>query len=223
MHVFPGIKRGTTFISEIGFLYKDSEIFIDAHARTNASYFSKQWSMLVDDVEIAENGYVSTKDGLTVHRSARGARITVPGELDVNVTIVAPSYGPRGSGANSVLSYPFHLSVKSLKAIAVPRSQTYQETKQTYKKLHDARGKHGHKASEALVDGNMEDYLTSDILTPDCKYTQFEGRKNIVKRIHRVLMSTAGVIFSSDAGQEEIVDSCTGFGHELDCKMDLDF
>ncbi|PTQ45276.1 hypothetical protein MARPO_0015s0083 [Marchantia polymorpha] len=101
--------------------------------------------------------------------------------------------------------------------------QTYQETKQTYKKLHDARGKHGHKASEALVDGNMEDYLTSDILTPDCKYTQFEGRKNIVKRIHRVLMSTAGVIFSSDAGQEEIVDSCTGFGHELDCKMDLDF
>ncbi|KAL3700882.1 hypothetical protein R1sor_018904 [Riccia sorocarpa] len=97
--------------------------------------------------------------------------------------------------------------------------QTYQETKHTYKKLHDARGKHGHRASEVLVDGKMEDYLTSDILAPDCKYTQFEGRKNVVQRIHRLLMSRAGVIFSSDIAREEISEVCTGFGHELDCGM----
>ncbi|KAL2643293.1 hypothetical protein R1flu_010880 [Riccia fluitans] len=219
MHVFTGIKRGTTFISEIGFLYKVTEIYIDAHAHANASSFAKQWSMLVNNVEVEENRDLTAADGLTIHRSARGARIMAPGQLDVNVTIVAPSYGSRGSGANSI-----NFKVDKLKvtpSVHGVLGQTYQESKQAYKKIHDARGKHGHRASEVLVDGTMEDYLTSDILAPDCRYTQFEGRTNIVKRIHRLLMSGAGVISASNAAREEVSDVCTGFGHELDCKLDL--
>ncbi|KAL3696663.1 hypothetical protein R1sor_010739 [Riccia sorocarpa] len=218
MHVFPGIKRGTTFISEIGFLYRNTEIYIDAHAHANASSLSKQWSMLVNNVDVERNQHVTTADGLTIHRSASGARIMAPGVLDVNVTIVPPSYGPRGSGANSI-----NFKVDKMKvtpSVHGVLGQTYQETKMTYKKLHDASKKHGHRAAEVLVDGTMEDYLTSNILAPDCKYTQFEGRTNLVKRIHRLLMSKAGVMFTSDSAQEEITDICTGFGQELDCKKD---
>ncbi|KAL3691812.1 hypothetical protein R1sor_005463 [Riccia sorocarpa] len=218
MHVFPGIKRGTTFISEIGLLYRETDIYIDAHARANASSFYKQWSMLVNNVEVAKNRHVTTADGITIYRLATAARIVAPGVLDVNVTIVSPSYGPRGSGANSI-----NFKVDKMKvtpSVHGVLGQTYQETKLTYKKLHDARKKHGHKAAEVLVDGTMEDYLTSDILAPDCKYTQFEGRTNVVKRIHRLLMSRVGVMFTSDSAQEEVTDVCTGFGHELDCKKD---
>lgn len=52
--------------------------------------------------------------------------------------------------------------------------QSYQETKDTYKKLHESHQVGPKHAWSTLLDGTEDDYLTTSILAPDCKFSIFE-------------------------------------------------
>ncbi|KAJ7551666.1 hypothetical protein O6H91_06G024000 [Diphasiastrum complanatum] len=214
MHVFRGTHIKSTFISKIGILYLEDKILIETQARKSAHGTENQWRVLINNVELPENQNVARDTGLFVSRFARSVHIKVAGDMDINATVVAATFGKRGSGANYINFKILQLKVSpSIHGIL---GQTYQETVRAYQKLHAAKGKKRSRAAAVLVDGLDKDYVTSDILAPNCKFGVFEEQtRGFSRLVRRVVLERAQSLFTKSS-KDEIVCDCTGFGdHNL--------
>ncbi|KAI5068027.1 hypothetical protein GOP47_0016372 [Adiantum capillus-veneris] len=215
MHVFHGKLRKSTFISKLGVLYRGQKILIDAQSSGLQSHF---WKTAVDNVELNDVNSVYTRAGLTITRSSNFVRITVPGEVDILADIVRATFGKRGS-----LKDYINLQVKQLRVspdVHGILGQTYLETAHVYEKLQAAKGKKRSRAAKVLVDGSESDYLTSDILSSDCKYSTFEAQASWPKRVKRTLFESMQTILPLGLNDHaSVVRDCVGFGDEAICQV----
>ncbi|CAM6065210.1 unnamed protein product [Sphagnum tenellum] len=210
MHLFRGVRKGSTFISMIGMLFKEDAILINAQSNANATQFSHTWTVHINDVELQDTQHqMTTSSGVSVIRYPTSVEVAVIGFVRINMNIVRATSRSHGSRANYI---NFEMTeVKVSPSVHGVLGQTYQETNRTYQKLHEAHGKKPIRATVTLVDGVETDYITSGILASDCKFSSFEGMKPNTTRVQRVLMEKRHNPFSGTA-DEELVSVCTGFG-----------
>ncbi|MCO5581300.1 hypothetical protein L7F22_035179 [Adiantum nelumboides] len=214
MHVFHGKLRKSTFISKLGVLYRGQKILVDAQS---SSLQSHSWKLSVDNVELNDIDSIYTRACLSITRGSNFVRILVPGEVDILADIVPATFGKRGS-----LKDYINLQVKQLRVSSDVHGilgQTYLETAHAYKKLHAAKGKKRSRAAEVLVDGSESDYLTSDVLSPDCKFSTFEVQASWPKRVKRTLFESMQTFLPLGLNDQELVErDCVGFGDEAVCQ-----
>ncbi|KAH7291929.1 hypothetical protein KP509_29G042500 [Ceratopteris richardii] len=210
MHVFHGKRRKSTFISKLGILYKGQKILIDVH---NNSQKSHSWTLTVDDVEMDDINTMSTRTGLTITQGINFIRIVVPEEVDILVDIVRATFGRRGSLKDYINLHVKQLAVST--EVHGILGQTYLDTAYALEKLRAAKGKKRSRAAKVLVDGSESDYLTSSILSPDCKYSNFEDQASWHSRIQRTLFeSVKGLLPLHLSNRVSVVTDCVGFGDE---------
>ena len=71
-------------------------------------------------------------------------------------------------------TYQVYIILSTYVVFVCETGQTYQESASTYEKLHAAKSKKRSRAAEVILDGSESDYLTTDVLSADCKFSSFE-------------------------------------------------
>ncbi|XP_024388267.2 uncharacterized protein [Physcomitrium patens] len=220
MHFFQGIHKSSSFISMVGVIYDNYYVLINVHPHLNESQSNLIGSVVkINNVELPKgNEFISQSNRMTISYYPTFIHVRIPNVIDFNVTIMKPTFGIHGSGANYINFQLKEINVSH--QVHGILGQTYQETKEVYMKLHQAHGMTPKQAAKVFMDGREDDYLTTGIFAADCKFAEFQGQKGFSATVKRTLLQTAKRILRAQE-DEELVIGCAGVGDPTALCVDL--